>query len=272
MLVSKLSADNQHKASKLSDAEHENDGLKVGEKLLKERLKRSEEKIKSLQHELDITTQQLQAMVSGNKAKDQEMNRLNENLDDTRQQLAILSERLFDEESKKSSLESKTGHIERSLAEQVKDRQQLVRHIESLQLDLQKCNKEKIDAIVIKDKLEKGWSQMENDVHQYRVMLETMTDESRQVKELNMEAAIRIDQLTNDLSSSKRLTDSHREAYEKLMNSFNETRKDLFEATQRLALIEMNENPNRSTVTETLKQDLKLARDQIQKYSEQNDK
>jgi chromosome segregation ATPase len=234
--------------------------LQVGEHVLVERLRRSEEKIKALKKEVDLANEMLDSSKKQIVVKDHEISRLSDQLHELNDAYRILNNQFLEEENNKATLESKSYSMERSLNDTMKDREQLLDMINLLKNDLKTAKAERMEAVMSKERIERAWSSMERDVDSYRKALEDLAEELREAKHSAVVSSIQIEDLESKLDNQERLASLYQSDLQTAKSELDQTRKDFKDVSQKL--MAHQSSTNNADIINQMREDIKDLRKQ----------
>ena len=267
IVLSKLNVERQGLMDNVGSLNDTVDGMRGNEVLLKERLKRGEEKIAQLKQEIEESQSQLKNCQRVITDRDAVIFSLQKDLDNkenlARDAVSKLGEHSVSSETMVSELNKYKAMLEAE--EKARDRYEQL--LETLRSELALLRKERSDAILEKEessgKLKRIEKELEYSNHNNTKNLRDLTDSKEDVVKLRL----KIDELDADVHTERSKAEFASKRCMELEEQVGRYKSDLLEASNKLARSEASQSP--SSVLDQLKGDAQSLRSRIELLEEE---
>jgi len=243
------------------------ESMRGNESLLKERLKRGEEKIAQLKVDLEECQNQLKSCYRSITDRDAVIMSLQKELDNKENLAKDAVSKLGDISVSSETKEAEISKYKSLLEAEQKQRDRYEQLLETLRSELALLRKEKSDAIMEREestgKLKRLEKELEYLNHNSDKTLRDLTDNKTEVVKLRL----RIDELDADIHSERSKADFANKRSSELEETLSRCKVELAEASQKLTRLETSQSS--SSILDQMKLDAQSLRSRIEQLEEE---
>ena len=260
-MLSKLNNERDGLLGNVSNLSETVESLQKGENVLKERLRRGEEKINTLKQELTDTKHTLVSMSQSIADKDRLLKQVQSDVHDKDALISDLTSRASNNVTSNDQLKDELKAIKDSLTAVTRDRDQFKQLQEATQHDLSNLRKERIDLVVNNDDLKVKYASLAKELDASRQAIDRYVKELGDAKGDVVKLNMINEKLDNDFTSATKRAENAIRYQKELEDKLSVRTSELQEASQRVVLLQ---NTVASVdVVEQLRNDIKDLRGKV---------
>jgi chromosome segregation ATPase len=229
-----------------------------GEAVVRERIRRGEERISELREELAASQQQADVLAVELARKEDYISAREVEYSDLQRRLEEAAARVGNHSSSSAELSQRVSHLEYQLADVRREKDKALAMCDAYQTDLSVVRAERLDAMSAKEELEAKDRVVSRELAKVRELGSKSSIELNECRTELVKAHIAINNATMDAESSERRAASASDAAEAMASDLNKVKGQLSEAVSDLARRQMSEAPG--SVAETLRNDMLVLR------------
>ena len=257
-MVLKLAAEKSGllgEVSRLSDTLHD---LQSGDALVKERMRRGEEKLAAMRHELEDTKKQAEMLARSLGQKEEELKNLRSDYEQSQCSLNEAVSRISNSASSAVELQSRADQTRGILSDALREKEQYEKMIEALKAELSKLRKDHIELVTGRETAEVRLRVIDKEIAQARQTADKAILDLTASRAEVVRLGLQTDSLDSELQISRRKVETEKRASLDAQESLATKTSELSEATQRLTLLQMSAAP--SAANDQLRSDIKMLR------------
>jgi chromosome segregation ATPase len=255
IMVSKLSAEKSGLLGEVSRLNETLSELQSGDALVKERMRRGEEKLAAMKLELGDAKKQAETLARTLLQREEELKAVQKDLDQSQKNLKEAMSRLGSTASSSVELQSRADQTQGILADALREKKEKEAIVDTLRTELSKLRKEQVELVSGKETAEARLRVVEKEVQLLRQSSDKCVDELTDSKTEVVRLGLHVDSLESDLQIAKRKVEAEKQASLTAQDQLALKTSELVEATQKLALLQMSSAP--SSGNDQLRNELK---------------
>ena len=217
--------------------------MQGGEAVVKERLRRGEERIVELSEQVAVATKQADTLALELKHKDDYISSREVEYSELQRKVEMAAEKVANSSSSSSELAQRCNQMEYALNDAKREKDKANALCDAYQTDLSKVRAERLDAMSAKEELEAKCRVLDKELAKTRQLSSKNSAELIECRSELVKAQIAIDNATMDAESAQRKASSSQEAAEAMSSDLARTKGQLSEAVAELAKFQMSEAP-----------------------------
>ena len=255
-IVAQLLAEKQGLVDDLKELQAHVEDSSVGNTLVKERMRRGEEKLASLKVELEEALHQADMLARQVQQKDEYLAIRETECTELQRKLQELSLKLGSHSHTATELEWKSNHLQAQLDEACRERDQVQTLAERLRQEISSLRRERIDVISAKEEAEGRLRITTRDYNAAQAAADKANREVLEAKSEAVQAQTKLETLTSEREASGRKLDHTERVLVQTQSNLNTVKAELTEALNSLAMYQMSAAPGNTT--DVLKNDLRI--------------
>lgn len=232
--------------------------MQGGESVVKERLRRGEERIADLSEQVALATTQADTLALELQRKEDYISAREVEYSELQRRLESATEKVGNSSSSSAELAQRCNQLEYALSDAKREKDKANALCDAYQTDLSKVRAERLDAMSAKEELEAKSRVQGRELAKIRELSSKSSAELMECRSELVKAQIAIDNATMDAESSQRRAASSGETADAMSSDLMRTKGQLTEAVAELAKYQMSEAPG--SVAETLRNDMLVLR------------
>lgn len=261
VILSKLSAEKSGLLGEVSRLNETLSELQSGDALVKERMRRGEEKLASMKVELGEAKKQAETLARTLAKREEEFRVLLDDYDQSQANLKDAIGRLGNTASTSVELQSRADMTEGILTDALREKKEKEAMIDTLRAELHKLRKAQVESSTDKESAETRVRLLESELSQVRKTAEKSLTEATESRTEVVRLGLSVDALESEAQVARRKIESEKQAALSAQEQLSIKTAELLEATQKLALLEMSSAP--SGAADQLRVDVKMLRSKI---------
>lgn len=246
-----LEEDNERLINLLED-------MQGGEAVVKERLRRGEERIMELSDQAAAAISKADTLEVELKTRDEYISQREVQYSEMTRKMEKQAAQHANSSVSTSELAQRCNQLEYALQDTRREKDKANALCDAYQTDLSKVRAERLDAVSAKEELQGKCRVLDRELGKTRELSSRSSSELMECRSELVKAQIAIDNATMDAESSQRKATSSQEAAEAMSSDLVRTKGQLTEAVSELAKFQMSAAPG--SVAETLRNDMLVLR------------
>ena len=234
------------------------EGMQGGEAVIKERLRKGEERIAELRDQLTAAEQQADTLALEVQRKDDYISAREVEYSDLQRRLEEAAAKIGNSTSSALETSARSSQLEFALNEANNENKRLTSMCETYSSDLSLIRAERLDLMMAKEELEAKDRVMSRDLAKLREIGNKSSAELTECRSELVKAQITIDNLSASAESNARKASSAEEHAELMSTELSKAKAMLTESVAELAKYQMSEAPG--NVAEALRNDMMVLR------------
>jgi len=258
VVVSKLAVENsgyQVEVSRLSDTLSE---MQAGDAIIKERMKRGEEKLASTKAELLEAKKQSDALARLLGQKQDEVTLLRNEAKDLHANLAEARQKLSSTSVSSVELSNQTMHTESLLSDALREKAQLEKMVDAMRSEMGAMRKEKIESTGSLSEIEALLQVAQNEAGLQKLNADKAREQHTTLREEYVKLQLQYDELEGEVQSARRQAEGGNRLLQETQSLLLAKNNELVEAKESVALLQMSATP--SSINDQLRSDVKNLR------------